>query len=90
MLRPLVDGVWLDLPDLVVHYGGLEERIALGSIETVVGSTFTNPERITLTLRESGPFGDKIVFLPPKRSFHLPFTSHPLAGELQDLLQQYA
>ena len=90
LLRPLVDSVWLDDADLVIRNGDLEERIVFGSIVTVEGSYFTNPERITITLREPGPFGDTIVFLPPKRYFRLPFTSHPLAGELRDIVCQHA
>lgn len=89
VIRPLVDAVWLDEPDLVVRTGGDEVRIPLSSVDSVTASYFTNPERITLKLREFGPFGDSIVFLPPTRYFRMPFSTHPLADELRDLVRRH-
>jgi hypothetical protein len=89
IIRPLADEVWLDESDLVVRKGGLQESIPLRDVETVEASYLTNPERITVKLREHGPFGNKIVFLPPTRYFRMPFTTHPLADELRDLVRQH-
>jgi hypothetical protein len=89
VIHPLADLVWLDESDLVVRKGGLEERVPLSGVEKVEQSYFTNPERLTLHLAAPGPLGDKIVFLPPIRYFRMPFSTHPLAEELRDLVRQH-
>jgi hypothetical protein len=88
MLAPLVDEVWLDETDFVVRNGQWEERIPVDKVCQVESLSFFNPERIVLTLREPCPFGDKIVFLPPIRLFRLPFSPHPLADELTEMIQK--
>jgi hypothetical protein len=76
----LVDELWDDGDALVVKNKGREERIALKNIINVSHSSFTNPPRITLTLREPCAFGRDITFSPPTKL--LPFARHPIASEL--------
>jgi hypothetical protein len=87
LLYPVVDSVSLDGPDLVVRKSGREERVPLTAIKAVYPSLFTNPERITLRLLEPGPFGDTIDFVLPWRYFRLPFSPHPLATELREIVR---
>lgn len=80
LLFPLVDEVWIDGDDIVVRNSGQEERFAVTNIVNVEDSQFTNPERVTLTLKEPCALGREIIFLPPLRLLH--FTRHPIAQEL--------
>jgi hypothetical protein len=83
LLFPLVDEVWIDGDDILVRNSGQEERFVVTNIVNVEDSQFTNPERITLTLKEPCALGRVIVFLPPWRLLH--FTRHPIAEELIQL-----
>ena len=76
----LVDEVYLSNGELIVRNRGDEDRFLVSNILNVNASTMTNPERITLTLREPCKFGEEITFSPPQR--WLPFQRHPLAKEL--------
>jgi hypothetical protein len=76
----LVDEVWDDGDELIVKNAGIEERIALKDIINVGFSTMTNPERVTLTLREPSRFGKEITFSPPRRL--LTFARSPIINEL--------
>jgi hypothetical protein len=76
----LVDEVWDDENALIIKNAGIEERIALKDIINVGFSTMTNPERVTLTLREPGPLGKGITFSPPRR--FLTFSRSPIVNEL--------
>jgi len=76
----LVDEVWDDGDALVVNNSGVEERVPLKNIINVGFSAFTNPERVTLTLREPSHLGAEITFSPPKR--FLPFSRSPIINEL--------
>jgi hypothetical protein len=78
-LLDLVDEVYLLNDDLVVRNGGVEDRFCVSRILNVDSSTLTNPERITLTLREPCKFGETVTFAPPIR---FGFGRHPLAAEL--------
>jgi len=80
LIFDLVDEVWDDGDALVVKNSGIEGRIALTAIINVAFSTLTNPERVTLTLREPGRFGKEITFSPPRR--FLGFARSPIIGEL--------
>jgi hypothetical protein len=80
LLFDLVDEVWDDQDALVVKNAGDEERIALKDIINVGFSTMTNPERVTLTLREPSRFGKEITFSPPRR--FLTFARSPIINEL--------
>jgi hypothetical protein len=87
MLAPLLDEVWLDGTDFIVRNGQWEERIPIHEVSQVEALFFFNPERIVLTLREPCPFGEKVVFLPPIRVFRTPFSPHPLAAELDEMVR---
>lgn len=75
----LVDSIWDDGDAIIIRNKGKEDRVSLANISKVSCSSFTNPTRMTLTLREGSLFGEKIVFIP---FFTWHFTTHPLAKEL--------
>jgi hypothetical protein len=83
LIFDLMDEAYLDGSDLVVRKSGEEERVPLSNVINVNATVLTNPERITLTLREPCRFGKEIVFSPPMRLMHL--GRHPLAAELIEL-----
>jgi hypothetical protein len=78
----LVDEVWDEGEALLIRNSGEEERIPLTNIINVSDATFTNPARITLTLRHPCRFGKDVTFSPSTRL--TPFTRHPIATELID------
>jgi hypothetical protein len=80
LLFDLVDEVWDDGHALIVRNGGVEQRIPLQTIINVGFSTMTRPERVTLRLREAGPLGADVTFMPPAR--FMPFTRNPIIDEL--------
>lgn len=80
LIFDLVDEVWDDGDVLIVRNAGTEERIALKNIINIGFSTMTNPERVTLTLREAGVVGKEITFSPPRR--FLSFARSPIIGDL--------
>lgn len=82
----LVDEVWDDQDALVVKNADIEERIALKNIINVGFSTMTNPERVTLALREPSRFGKEITFSPPRRFFA--FARSPIINELIERVDQ--
>jgi hypothetical protein len=67
LIFDLVDEVWDDGDVLIVRNAGTEERVMLKNIINVGFSTMTNPERVTLTLRDPGVLGKEITFSPPRR-----------------------
>jgi len=71
----LVDEVRDDGDALIVRNGGREERIALSDITNVSYSLFSNPRRVTLTIREAEGAGKQ----PKEISFCSPFTFNPFA-----------
>jgi hypothetical protein len=80
LVWPLVDEVYLDSDDVVVRNKGEEDRFPFSNVINVQGSEYTNPERITLNLKQPCLFGDEIKFMPPPR--WLAYGKHPLANEL--------
>src|SRR3954447_13820673 len=60
----LVDEVLDDGSALIIKNGGRNDRITLSDIESVSGSIFTNPTRVTLLLRKPSAFGSKVTFTP--------------------------
>lgn len=80
LIFDLVDEVWDDGDSLIVRNGGMEERVQLDNIINVGFSTLTNPERVTLTLREPGILGKEVTFSPPRR--FLRFRRSPIVDEL--------
>jgi hypothetical protein len=80
LVFPLADEVFLDEDEVIVRKNGKEIRFPVRQIMNVDSSMMTNPERITLMLREPSELGREIVFSPTHR-FHL-FSRHPIAEEL--------
>lgn len=76
----LLDEVWDAGDGLVVRNGGAEDRVPLTNVINVSHATFTNPPRITLTLRHPCSFGKEITFSPLLRLN--PFGRDPIAAEL--------
>jgi hypothetical protein len=81
----LVDEVYLDIDQIVIRNGGEEDRFSVKNVINVNASIMTNPERLTLTLREPCKFGSEVTFSPTMRLLH--FGRHPLAKELIRLAQ---
>jgi hypothetical protein len=86
LIFDLVDEVWDDGDVLIVRNAGTEERVMLKNIINVGFSTMTNPERVTLTLRDPGVLGKEITFSPPRR--FLAFARSPIIGELIERVDQ--
>lgn len=80
LVFPLADEVWIQEEELIVRNGNEEDRFPLSNIINVEASQFTNPERITLTLKQPCAYCREIVFSPPTRWW--PFGRHPIAQEL--------
>ena len=76
----LADEVWDDGTDLVVKNRGQVERIPLSNITNVSYTAVSNPQRVTLTLRNPGPLGKEITFSPPVR--WVPFARSPIVDQL--------
>jgi hypothetical protein len=76
----LVDEVWDDGDALVIRNRGDEERIALSDIKNVSYSPFTNPPRVTLSVRRPTVFGEEIAFNAPTRI--VPFSTSPVIKDL--------
>ncbi len=60
----LIDEVYDEGSSLFFKQGNKELRINLEDIKNVSYSSFSNPERVTLSLRHQTVLGDKISFLP--------------------------
>jgi len=83
LILGLTDEVWDDGDALIVKNAGVEERVALSNIINIVYSMYTNPERMTLTLREAGPLGKEITFMPMSAGFSFRWLSrNPIIDEL--------
>jgi hypothetical protein len=76
----LVDSAWDDGTEIVIRNAGTEDRILLSNVINVGHSSFTNPPRITLTLREPTRFGIEITFSPPTNWTF--WKTHPVAQDL--------
>jgi hypothetical protein len=76
----LVDEVWDDGAELVVKNRGQVDRIPLSNILNVSYTFVTNPQRVTLTLRNPGLLGKEITFSPPVRL--VPFSRSPIVDQL--------
>ena len=64
LLSNLADEVWDAGDELVVRDRGVEAHVPLSNIVNVSCEWLTNPQRITLTLREPSMLGSEIVFAP--------------------------
>jgi hypothetical protein len=72
--------VWDDGSALLIKNGGREVRVELAGIMNIGSTMFTNPSRVTLSLRHSTSLGQEISFLPPAR--FLPFRRSPVVDDL--------
>jgi hypothetical protein len=80
LIFDLMDSVWDDGAEIVLRNEGKEDRVSLRNIMNISASTYSNPQRVTLTLREPCLFGNEISFSPPQ---HFAFwKTHPLVTEL--------
>jgi hypothetical protein len=84
LLGDLVDEVWDDGPELIVVNDDHVEHLPLANIINVSYAGFSNPKRVTLSLRHPSRWGDKLVFAAPTgMNFGLSYiTAHPLVEEL--------
>ncbi|HET7451782.1 MAG TPA: hypothetical protein VFL12_03525 [Thermoanaerobaculia bacterium] len=64
LLADLADEVWDAGGELIVRNRGVEAHVVLSNIVNVDCEWVTNPQRITLTLREPSVLGREIVFAP--------------------------
>ena len=78
----LADEVLDEGDSLVVRKGRVTERIRLAEIKNVSYSGFTNPRRVTLTLRRKTRLGDEISYAAP--TTFSPFSKHPSVNALID------
>ncbi|MDB4429998.1 hypothetical protein N9163_01620 [bacterium] len=65
----LVDELLEEGYELIVIYKGKQTRIPLRQISHVGEPSYSNPRRITLTLREPSALGSKISFCPTSQLF---------------------
>jgi hypothetical protein len=80
MVLDLVDEV-LDAGDaLLIRNGHEQEQVSLSNIINVSYTQFSNPPRVTLSLRNPSAFGTKISFCAPIR--FVPFSTSPVIDEL--------
>ena len=84
MLWPLADCVSIDdgRDELVVMKQGWEVRVPSTALNHASSSRLTNPEIVTLTLREPTEFGSVIKFAAPQRMVR--FTENPIVTELNE------
>lgn len=76
----LVDSAWDDETAIVIRNSGSEDRIPISNVINISHSSFTNPPRIILTLREPCQFGSEITFSPPTNWTF--WKTHPVAADL--------
>jgi hypothetical protein len=76
----LVDEVWDLGSELVMKNNGQEAHVALADIVNVSYSVVTNPQRVTLTLRQPTAFGTEVTFAAP--TMWIPFAKSPIIEEL--------
>jgi len=82
----LVDEAWDAGDYLVFKNKGLEETVRLDNIMNVSSTTFTNPPRVTLTLRTPSRFGKEITFSPPASMN--PFNAFKKSPVVDELIQR--
>jgi hypothetical protein len=59
-----------------------EIAVPLSEIADVRGNRFTEPQRVTIYLRQPSEFGSKIVFMAKHRIFSF-YSVHPVVDELK-------
>lgn len=83
----LAEAVDLDGDSLIVRRRGVEQRIPLAQIIDVRRDWLLQPG-IALVLREPGPLGDRIRFLPSNAYFALNWQRNTIARRLDALVEQ--
>ncbi len=81
------DEVRLSEDALIVRERGIESRIRLVDIVDVRSNLLLQPG-ITLILRDPGPFGDRVRFLPANAYFALSFNRNKTARRLESLVEE--
>jgi hypothetical protein len=79
----LADEVWDAGSELLVKNHGREARVGLRDVVNVSYSVATNPQRVTLTLRQPTALGKEITFAAP--TTWIPFAKSPV---IEDLIQR--
>jgi hypothetical protein len=78
----LVDEVYDGGDFLLIKNKQREDRIKFSNIRNVSYTTFMNPQRITISLRESSAFGKEVSFSPQLRLTLNFFQKDPLIEDL--------
>ena len=71
LLADLVDEVWDNSQELIAIKVGHVDHMPLRDIVNISYSGFTNPKRVTLTLRQPGRWGKRIGFIPIRSSIRI-------------------
>lgn len=71
LLSDLVDEVWDNGSELIMVNDGHVEHLPLRNIVNISYSGFTNPKRVTLTLRQPGRWGGRFGFIPVRSSIRI-------------------
>ncbi len=82
LVLDLADEVWDADFELVVRNAGREVRVPLRDIVNVSYVVLTNPQRVTLTLRQANALGKEIAFAAP--ASWIPFAKSPRIEALID------
>ncbi len=77
----LMDEVWDAGSELIVKNHGEQARIPLADIMNISFMWVTNPNTITLRLRQPCRFGKEVMFCP-KGVYFFPFSKNPIADQL--------
>ena len=71
LLQDLVDEVWDNGTELVVVNEGNVEHLPLSNIMNISYSGYTNPKRVTLSLRQGSRWGTRFSFIPPRNTVRI-------------------
>jgi len=82
LLSDLMDEVWDNGHELIVVNDGHVEHLPLSNIMNVGYMGFSNPKRVTLSLRQAGRWGARLTFSPPLNFTFAYLTEHPLVEDL--------
>lgn len=71
LLADLVDEVWDNGHEFIVLNDGHAEHLALSNVMNISYSGYTNPKKVTLSLRQPGRWGSRFSFIPPRSTIRL-------------------
>jgi len=83
LIFPLMDEVWDDGRSLLIVNGGERDTVDYKNIKNICYTAFSNPNRVTVSLRVSCKFGDEITFA--SQLCLIPFRIHQ---EILDLIDR--